>query len=394
MKTYIKRDGNIPQIWIVIAIYLGYAGPVLLKYFYDVTGGGVEIFSLKDTSAFITYSTIWLMAIIPFFFGFGLAPKKIEYQLPRDINKTLTITIGLLAPIYVLVKALLARDGVYQNYAFDSDLMVGGVWSFSMFLSETFVLLFAFSLLAKNRKLAVICFLLISINVLHGTRIFNFVSILIFAAWYITNQKFTKTVLLKMLLSFAGLMVCAMIVFLYRSDVDFLSVSFEEQLFYLFSPVVYESVFSQTSLLDLANSAFGDSTCDAIDFFWDFSSFVIPRILNEGKDAICLARYSYMQPLGAFNGIFASYIYFGWWYFLYFFGYGLFLRGLRAAKSGKYFFNVIYFYCLANISIRIVRDGPILAGKYLANALVIVLLIFLLDKALPYFRFSRSALSN
>lgn len=393
MRNYVKREGNIPQIAIVIAIYLGYAGPVVLKYFIDVTGGGVEVFSLNDSRAFLTYLTIWLMAIFPFFLGFGNAGGTVEYVLPRDINQTLSVAVGFLGPLYVLVKILLAKDGVYQSYAFDSDLMVGGVWSFSMFLSETFVLLFTCSLLAQNRKLAVICFALLSINILHGTRIFNFASTLIFGAWYLTNQRFTKAVILKIIFSFVGLMVAAMVVFLYRSDVDFMSVSFEQQLFYIFSPVVYESVFSQTSLLDLANSAFSESSCNANDFFWDFSSFVIPRILNEGKDAICLARYSYMQPLGAFNGIFAAYIYFGWWYCVYFFGYGLLLRRLRAARSGQYFFKVIYFYCLGNISIRIIRDGPILAGKYLVNAMIIVLLVYLLDKAIPYIKFRRAVAS-
>jgi len=394
MRNYIKREGNIPQIAIVIAIYCGYAGPVVLKYFVDVTGGGVEIFSLNDARAFVMYLSIWLMAIVPFFVGFGFAPKKIEYPLPKDINQTLTVAVGLLAPLYLFVKILLAKDGVYQSYAFDSDLMVGGVWSFSMFLSETFVLLFSCALLAKNKRLAIICFLLISINLLHGTRIFNFASMLIFGAWYLTDQKFNKAVIFKIVFSFLALMVAAMVVFLYRSDVDFMSVSFEQQLFYIFSPVVYESVFSQTSLLDLANSAFSGSSCNAGDFFWDFSSFVIPRILNEGKDAICLARYSYMQPLGAFNGIFAAYLYFGWWYCLYFLGYGLLLHSLRRAKSGQYFFKVVYFYCLGNISIRIIRDGPILAGKYLVNAMIIVLLIYLLDKAIPYFKFRRQVISG
>jgi hypothetical protein len=279
------------------------------------------------------------------------------------------VGIGFVASKYLLIPL-----GVYKEYAFDTEQMVGGVWSFSMFASET--LLFAsIAVLFSQYKYNVRLFLLLTvvngINLLHGTRIFFIIAMLALAFHTYLQGGLTKK---RVILAAPVLLLCSYAVFLFRSNSAMGQDSFS--MLKVISPIMYEGVFSQLSLIDLTkNTDLWNSSGNIPYFFSDVTIFTVPRFLAGDKEALqFISRYSELSPLGAFSGYAQGLIYFGLFFPFFYFLIGLLCGLLLREARRNPIVTVFYAYFVSDFLFRIMRDGYSIPIKMFLNAAMLWLI--------------------
>ncbi len=195
----------LPHSILFLIFNLTYILPVAYVHFFGFAEGGVE--QIFDNDPDMLSSMIMFYAIALFFFiassslfGFGIKSKRIEWQV--DFKLPWMIKLLFLAVLVSLLisKILLYPEGVYSAYAFDSGAMSSRVWNVSMGLSELGVVIFVFCLVTKNVRFASLTFVVVSLNLLHGTRIFTLILLLVimFNVMFI-SKRFSK---IKILLGF------------------------------------------------------------------------------------------------------------------------------------------------------------------------------------------------
>jgi hypothetical protein len=313
------------------------------------------------------------------FFGISAVDKTAQTAGLRllRLNWSFPVVCLVMVSALLISKLLLIRAGIYSDYAFDTASMTGGIWSFSMFCAESVLFLSVAVLFSRVRR-PVLWFLVLTLangsNLLHGTRIFSMIAGVVFCFYLYVRRRFSWRIAL---VGAVGSLAVGYLVFLVRSNV-----LIDEQTFSLariISPVMYEGVFSQISLIQTVRDPhLWTPLGSPPDFLLDAFYFVMPRVLLPQKDTLLfLDKFTYLSPMGGFSGYAQGLLYFGICFPLFY----LVLGGLaawllRRAKDSS-FWSVIYVYFACDFLFRLMRDGYIIPVKMLVNALIILAFISL-----------------
>jgi hypothetical protein len=296
-----------------------------------------------------------------------------------DIGITEKLGILLIAAVFITAKAALIPLGVYQKYAFTDMEFQNSIWSFSMVCSE-FVLLAATLLLFSGARRNLLGFTVLSllncVNLLHGTRIFFVVNLLVLVLYaYMRGLLSLRRVLILGPPAFVAVLVLAYAVFMSRSGVTNDGLTAENTV----SPLVYESLFSQISLRNVVNSSdIVNSTGSFSNFVSDVALGVMPRIAVPDKDTLqYLERFSYMSPFGAFNGYAAGLLYFGVYWPIFYLVLGGAASWLYAKSKTSAYWLVLYAYFTGDVLFRFMRDGYTIPIKILVNIIELLAMLFI-----------------
>ena len=377
----------LPHVWVFTLVNAGYCLPVLLSYVLEFKEGGVAETLDVSKAEIDRFGLVYLFAVLAFYFGAFIVSRLPFYShRPRDRRSYplwsgdapggLYVVTSFLCIAVIISKVLLIPTGVYSVYAFDGDLMGGGVWTISMFFSES-LLIMIFAMLAANHRITspwfYVPFIALSSNLLHGTRIFDVAAVMGTILFYAITRGFKRRQLVQVAFGLILVFVALYVAFAARTDYQYSEDA--TGLTVALSPVVYEAVFSQMSLIRFLELGNVSLIGHPLTFLSDAISFVTPRFINPDKDAGALIQsYADLSPLGAFSGHAAGFIYFGYSIFFVYFLLGCFGSWLqiRARQSTAMF--VVYVYFAGDILFRLMRDGMIYPVKYFSNSLVVLLL--------------------
>jgi hypothetical protein len=245
-----------PHSLLFLLFNLFYFAPLLGVMLFSYSEGGAAKAADLDWDVIRKITYIYLLGSFAFVCGSRFGPflglvttRPIAQRALRLIGLNRPFRLLCLATIgmFLLSKVLLRPLGVYSEYAFVTDSMTGGVWSFSMFCSESLLLLSIVVLFSSARR-NVSWFLILTgingINLLHGTRIFFIIAGITFCFYQYVRGNLTFKIAI---LAFGGVLLVSYLVFLSRSQVEM-----DDQTFSfapLISPIVFESIFSQLSLV-------------------------------------------------------------------------------------------------------------------------------------------------
>jgi hypothetical protein len=366
-----------------------YYFPLLLAFIWGYGEGGVETALNFTTNTMIKITVIYLAGFLAFVTGAKFS-SILQYLGARKLSRfrkssglTLSLSdmvaVAILCIIFIFSKILLIPLGVYQQYAFDTDQMTGGAWSFSMACSESLLFVSILVLFSKYRH-RVIAFgaltLLNGANLLHGTRVFFIIAILALSFYaYARGHLPIRRLIVAAPVAFTAVLGVTYIVFLKRAT------STSQGLFSLSklaSPLVYESVFSQLSLVNAINHVEIWASGGGLRFFSDAFLNSLPRILAPDKDNLTfIGKYSYLSPMGAFNGYAQGLMYFGIFFPGLYFVFGLIAGWLHKKAKTSGWWLTLYVYFTADFLFRIMRDGYLIPIKMIINAVQIVCFLIL-----------------
>jgi hypothetical protein len=147
-------------------------------------------------------------------------------------------------------------------------------------------------------------------------------------------------------------------------------------LLHVISPLMYESVFSQLSLMDLVKRPdLWSATGHIPYFFTDVTIFTVPRLFASDKEGLqFISRYTELSPLGAFSGYAQGLIYFGYFFPLFYFVLGFIAGVLQRAARQSPGALVFYAYFISDFLFRIMRDGYSIPIKMFLNAAMLWLI--------------------
>ncbi|RJP88856.1 O-antigen polymerase, partial [Salmonella enterica subsp. enterica serovar Schwarzengrund] len=242
----------LPHTFMFLIFNIVYMLPVAYVHFFGFSLGGVEEIFNGDPSM-LADMMVFYVAVLFFYLagsallGFGIKNKNIQWIIAFDLPVIVKILFSLVLFSIVLSKVLLYPEGVYSSYAFDSGAMASRVWNISMGLSELGIIIFTFCLVTKNIKFAVVTFLIVSLNLLHGTRIFTLILLLMIIFYIIFINKRISKLKLFIILSifFSAIVISFLIIFIIRSNVSIDNINID----LILSPIVYESLFNQISFM-------------------------------------------------------------------------------------------------------------------------------------------------
>lgn len=377
-----------------VLFFLGYNAlylvPLLLVFFLGYEQGGVEdimgISSATMRGICLTYLAGMAAfvggAYSPAFFSWSIKGSSRPAPQPcwPQIGIAEKIAIAILCCIFVASKISLVPLGVYQTYAFDTDSMTGGLWTYSMFCSEAMVLAGIVVLFTRGRnnlRNFFIISVLNGINLLHGTRIFFISTVMVLVLYgYVRGRVTLKRAMFYGPLAFALVLLLAYIVFLSRSHVDTAG-AFSAPA--LVSPVVYESVLSQMSLIGvLGPTPVWDTFGHPLRFLLDIFLFTVPRPLLPDKESfLYIGRFYYLSPFGAFNGYAQGLIYFGFLFPFFYFLMGLTGSYLYRKSQQNPWWFVFYIFYTADFLLHIMRDGYSTPLKMLINTAECIVILVL-----------------
>jgi hypothetical protein len=164
-------------------------------------------------------------------------------------------------------------------------------------------------------------------------------------------------------------------VFLTRSGVELDDQTFSVS--HLVSPIMFEGIFSQVSLIGAIRHPEAWSAWGSIgSFLHDVGCFVIPRFLLPEKDKLLIIdQFADLSPLGAFSGYAQGLIYFGLFFPLFYFSLGCVGGWLFRQAARSRFWAMIYMYFVCDFLFRIMRDGYIIPIKMILDSVVILWLV-------------------
>jgi hypothetical protein len=376
----LRRLPIAPHILFFFIYNLCYYIPLLAVFLWGYSEGGTEDVVGMGQGTMLRISGIYLAGFCAFFLGSSLRTFLVWCTKGRTHSiwspKWFDVTFGekiiasSVLAIFLLTKIALIPTGVYSEYAFDASLMDGPVWNFSMFCSETLVLLAILALFSKFRhNVQAFCFISVmnGANLLHGTRIFMISTIMSIIAYaYIRGLLPFRRVLLYGPPVFVGVLSLTYLIYLTRTSSS-LSGAFSPAK--LLSPIMYESMFSQLSLITTVNTnSVWELTGHAYQFFTDLILFVSPRILIPNKDSLLFLRhFDYLSPKGAFNGYAIGLIYLGIFSPVFYFILGFIADCLYAASRKSAWWFILYVFYTADFLLHIMRDGYLIPIKMLIN---------------------------
>jgi hypothetical protein len=366
------------------AIYLT---PLLLVYFLGFSEGGSEdLIGLKGI-IIARVAAVYGMGILAFFAGtrtyaflrwsiLGTSNGAWQPRQP-EIGISEKSVIFFVTLLFVGSKIALIPLGVYNTYTI--EMMTGGAWSFSAFCSETLVLIQVLVLFSRlSHRLSIFLGLCVvnGINLLHGSRVFfiiNAMTALFF--FYIQGKVKMKRVILFGPPAFFLVLCATYAVYLSRMSAFGMELSAGQ----LVSPLVYESVFSQFSIIGtVSHTDLWLATGRVGEFLKDVALFSTPRILIPDKESMLfIPRFDYLSPKGAFNGYAAALLYFGFLFPIFYYTLGLFGDWLyRSSRRSSWHF-ILYVYFSVDFCLHIMRDGLLIPIKMLTNAVQILVLLYL-----------------
>jgi hypothetical protein len=386
--TTVPIAPHILFFWIYNLIYYV---PLLVIYIWGYSEGSVAKEIALDPHSLSAITILYVEGLIAFSIGSFLASTFQSRFLNAQRNWSSSaqphlgtaekLTVLLVAAMFICAKAALVPLGVYNIYAFDTGEMTNGIWSFSMFCAECVLLmsiLVLFSGTRYNKSLFFVLSLVNGINLLHGTRIIFIVNVMVIVMYtYLRGSLTLRRMLILGPIFFAAVLGMTYAVFLSRSG----ALGNELSIARVFSPIVYESLFSQISLRNVVNTPdIMNSTGALPDFIVDVFSFVTPRFLLPDKDTLLyLSRYSELSPLGAFNGYATGLLYFGvFWPIFYLVLGGLASWLYRKAHTNPYWL-IFYVYFTADALFRFMRDGYVIPIKIIANIIELIVLLVMFN---------------
>ena len=361
-----------------------YYVPVLGIVWFDYSEGGTS--AAADLDSILTKRLTWIYVLGLGAFLFGSLctrllwkPNPSEKDAPPlqmfKLGTSFKVVCLAMVLIFLVSKFLLIPSGVYSDYAFDTENMTSGVWSFSMFCAESLVFL-SIMVLFSTIKHNVRWFLFLSVingaNLLHGTRIFFIVGAIALALYLYLNGKLTLKLAVAGL---AGILVLGYLVFLSRSHIESDDQTFSAAR--LISPIMYESIFSQLSLIEtVRHPELWNFWGSVHNFFLDAIYLTVPRFLSPDKDKLLfISRFADLSPLGAFSGYAQGLIYFGIFFPCFYFVLGIMAGWLFHLARNSRFWSVLYVYFVCDFLFRIMRDGYIIPIKMLVNSFTILVFI-------------------
>jgi oligosaccharide repeat unit polymerase len=379
-----------PHVLFFLGYNLLYLLPLLFAFFFGYEQGGVSDF-LGISNAIIgkiclTYLSGTFAFVVgaysPRFFSWSIKGRSRPAPRPcwLQIGGAEKIAIVIVGCIFLVSKISLVPLGVYQAYAFDTDSMTGGLWSYSMFCSEAMVLagiVVLFTRRRNNLRNFFIISVLNGINLLHGTRIFFISTVMVLVLYgYVRGRVTLRRAMLYGPLAFALVLVLAYVVFLSRSHVDATGALSATA---LVSPVVYESVLSQLSLIGVLGPApVWDTFGHPLRFFLDIFLFTVPRpVLPDKESFLYIGKFSDLSPFGAFNGYAQGLIYFGYLFPFFYFLMGLTGSYLYKKSQQNPWWFVLYIFYTADFLLHIMRDGYSTPLKMLINTAECILILIL-----------------
>ena len=364
--------------------------PLLGLLLFNYSEGGTLDAADLDTATGLHIALMYFLGCGAFLLGCRFDVFRMwadDAPLRRDglrmftVSRSFQILCLVMIVALLLSKVLLVPTGVYSDYAFDTENMTGGLWSFSMFCAES-VLFFSIAVLFSRSRHNVAWFLALTAinasNLLHGTRLFSMIGGVVFCFYLYIRGRFNWRLAI---LAPAALLALGYLVFITRSDVFVDQQTFS--IAKLISPVMYEAIFSQISLIQAVRSPhlwipFGSPS----HFFSDIFYFVTPRLLLPQKDQLLfIDQFSDLSPLGGFSGYAQGLLYFGIAFPVFYFALGTVGAWLwRRAKESS-FWSVMYVYFVCDFLFRVMRDGYVIPVKMLINALTILALVVLAEHA-------------
>jgi len=358
-----------------------YLLPVLGLTLFDYSEGGTTKMADLTISLAEKIACLYVLGVLAFLSGSRLGSAVANSHPIRSWTIHLFKPTGFfrllcvaMAAMLVLTKWLLVPLGVYSEYAFDTGSTIGGLWSFSMFCSESLLLLSVvvlFSNVRRNVSWFLVLTAVNAINLLHGTRLFFMIAGIAFCLYLYMHGKLTLKIAI---FAFCCALTIAYVVFLTRSNVEL-----DEQTSSwarVISPIMFESIFSQLSLIEaLKHTELWSSWGSIHNFFLDALYFITPRIILPAKDQLLfIDRFSDLSPLGAFSGYAQGLIYFGYIFPVFYFTLGIVAGWLLRHARNSQLWSMIYVYFVCDFLFRIMRDGYIIPIKMLVNAMGILFL--------------------
>ena len=377
-----------PHIVLFLSLNLFYYLPLLLVFLFGYEEGGAAQVVAFPANTMIEISVVYAIGMIAFVLGAHL-PDWLQPDLKlrsafrpfswTKVTVPTLIGISFISIVFLASKVALIPLGVYGQYAFNSGVMSNGVWTFSMVCSEVLLLMSVFVLFSTHKH-NILLFELLSalngVNLLHGTRIFFMITLSVALLYaYVRRILTIRKMLLYIPLGFGAVSALAFLVFVRRSDVSLaegISVSM------LLSPLVYESLFTQWSLINVLSlphtwTLFGQP----MSFLFDSFVMTVPRLLLPDKDILSSsAKWGDLSPLGAFSGYADGLLYFGILFPLFYFLVGMLLTSLYRRSFNSSFRLVLYAYMTADLMFRIMRDGYCIPIKMGINALEVLALFY------------------
>ncbi len=371
-----------------------YILPVLYVTIFGFAGGGVSRAFSISSHTLNEMMFFYFVMILSFFLGSRLLSFGSKFSNNEAIFKPIWFESSFINFAFILTslslivaKILLIPEGVYSNYAFDSGAMASKFWSVSMGITELMICFFILFLFTGNEKKAHVSFLLICINLAHGTRIFTLICLFIYLFYLVFYKRsFSKVKLLVIsIFSSISILVAFLFVFITRSgvEIELSDIDFDM----LVSPLVYESIFNQISfvrMLDFFNS--GVVSFAPHMFAYDSVIFSLPRAFG-GREDIYINAFGILSPLGGLSGYASAILYFSSFYFIWYFLLGMILTlFFRASRSNFLLISTrfLYVYMTCDTLFRLNRDPYFISIKMLWNNIFFVFLLLVIPILLKY----------
>jgi len=374
-----------------------YILPIAYIYIYGFTEGGVEKAINISTSMINEMMFFYIIMFVAFFSGSILTAKMLGVHKVKNIPyinissfklsiaQILIVSIIFIAQI--IIKILLYKEGVYDSYAFDSGAMSNKYWTVSMGLSELCLALFVFAIICDKKIIGIIAFVMISLNLLHGTRIFTCISLIVVSYYYVFYKKRIsgiKAVLIG-LISFVLVVLIFLFIFIVRSNVD-ISIS-DLNMDIILSPVIYESAFNQISFVRmLQHLQLGNTYFAPHQLISDVIIYTIPQFTSIAKSSLMHSHdFGELSPLGGLSGYASAIIYFSDFYFIWYLFLGSALSFLMfKSRSSKYpiLCRFFYVYIICDTLFRMQRDPYVIAMKMLVDNALFIFIFIVMSKKL------------
>jgi hypothetical protein len=378
-----------PHSWIFLAFNVVYFLPLLGVLLFNYSEGGTVTAADLDPETAVKIAWIFVLGCCAFLCGSRLDVSRLwtAVDTPRRGLRLFTVAwpfwmaCSLLVAALMISKVLLIPAGVYSEYAFDTENMTGGAWSFSMFCAESVLFLSIAALFSRSRKNVLWFWGLTAVNgvnLLHGTRIFAMIAGIVFCFYLYLRGKFS---LRLALLAAGSSLAIGYLIYLTRSNLGVNDETFSVAR--VISPFMYEGVFSQISLIQaLHNPSLWRSFGSPLNFFVDAFYFATPRVLLPQKDAMMfMDRFADLSPLGAFSGYAQGLLYFGLAFPVFYFVLGSIAAWLFRRAKDSSFWSVLYVYFACDFLFRVMRDGYIIPVKMFINSLIILACVALWNQS-------------
>ncbi len=376
-----------PHSFLFLFFSLLYFLPVCAVLLFNYSEGGTGKAADLDSAVLWRIAAVYSLGLLAFLLGSSVMRKGNVFSKGRRTylgslqlfipTKRFGILCAVAGTILLLSKVLLIPLGVYSEYAFVTDSMTGGIWSFSMFCSEALLFLSIVVLFSTAKRNVSWFFILTAINVtnlLHGTRIFTMIACIVFCFFQYLRGKLSLRVGIALFVATLGL---GYFIFVSRSHIELddetLSIT------RLVSPLMYEGVFSQLSLIGTIRHPEAWSIWGS---FWAFAHdvicFITPRFLLPEKDKLLIVdQFSDLSPLGAASGYAQGLIYFGFFFPFFYLALGCFGSWLSRRATASRFWSMMYVYFVCDFLFRIMRDGYLIPIKMIVNTIVILAFVHL-----------------